>query len=57
MFKLCSTTQQQYVTLMSLVVVGQERVMTYEIWFWALEKNVLLSARHIPGAENGIADE
>ena len=28
-----------------------------KIWFWAIEKNVWLSATHIPGAENQIADK
>ena len=31
-------------------------VMTRKIWVWALERNIWLSAAHIPGKENVEAD-
>lgn len=60
MFTYCQTTLQQYVILM-LWEGGSSKSrycnkIAREIWYWCINKEIWLSAGHIAGSKNTVAD-
>ena len=51
-----NTTTISYVNRMGGTHSPQLNSLAREIWFWAIERKIWLSAAHIPGCENAIAD-
>lgn len=55
--KLDNTTAVAYINNLGGVKSIPCHKIAKEIWLWALERNIHLSAEHLPGSENVIADK
>ena len=51
-----SQTAVSYVNNLGGTVSGQATAMARELWMWCLQKDILLTAQHLPGVENVRAD-
>lgn len=51
-----NATAVAYINNMGGTVSTQLTELAKELWMWALEKDIFLSAQHIPGVSNTIAD-
>jgi len=54
--QLNNATEVVYITNMGGTVSGQLTDLTKELWMWSLNKDIILTAQHIPGVSNFIAD-
>ena len=51
-----NTTAVSYINNMSGSHSATCNTLTREIWFWCIERNLWLSAAHLPGTSNAAAD-
>ena len=52
-----NTTTMYYINHMGGTHSAQMMQLIYSLWDWSLKRNVLLSAEHLPGKLNCIADQ
>jgi len=51
-----STTAVAYITHLGGTVSAQATSLAKDLWIWCLEKNITLTAQHLPGRENSVAN-
>jgi hypothetical protein len=51
-----NTTAVAYINNMGGTVSAQVTLIARDLWMWCLERDILLSAQHLPGVENTTAD-
>ena len=56
-FKVDNTTTMYYINHMGGTHSPQMMQLTYDMWNWSLEREILLSAEHLPGKQNYVADQ
>ena len=56
MLKIDNTTAVAYINKKGGTVSKSCNERTFEIWSWAIQHNIWLSASHVPGLENHVAD-
>ena len=49
-------TAVAYINNLGGTVSAQLAILARDLWMWCLERDILLSAQHLPGKENAIAD-
>jgi len=55
--KIDNTTTVCYINRMGGAHSPQMMQLTYDLWNWSLQRNILLSAEHLPGRLNHVADQ
>ena len=56
LLQLANSTAVAYINNVGRTVLSTLTFLAKSLWLWALERNIVITARHIPGVSNTVAD-